>query len=416
MASRLPGPMAAVVGLAAVSAALTAMACAADTTLKHRCVTDEDCAAGRVCVNGMCRSPTPNSIRDAGGSASTGTRPNYMFVTSQRVDLRLRSLERADAHCSSAAADAGLPGDYRAWLSTDDVHARDRLGRARGWIRVDGAPFADTVDDLVAGRIFNPPSVNERGQTLSIDDVEPIATGTNPFGYNMPGANCHNWTLDGFEQYPEGTLAGSPHGTTNSWTASYEVECEPSRLYCFGVDQEWPVRPAEVLVPGSKRAFVTDGLFRPGGGLAAADALCAGEAAEAGLPGWFLALLPTTDASAASRFDGAAGAVWFRIDGAPIHAPGSDLFSGAPLITPLNVTSKRRYIGPLRRDPYTHLVFTGGDTPRSPATICQDWTDVEGFLAAKSGSASHVARWWVQPISHESTPCSSDQRIYCFER
>jgi trimeric autotransporter adhesin len=414
MASRAAESKAAVVGLAAVSAALTTVACAADTTLKHRCVADPDCASGRVCSQGTCRSrPTPDSGSDAAGSAST--RPNYMFVTSQRFDLRLQPLDRADAHCSGAAADAGLPGDYRAWLSTNDVHARDRLGRARGWIRVDGAPFADTVDDLVAGRIFNPPSVNERGQALSTNDVDLVATGTNPFGYNMPGVNCHNWKLD----EPERAVAGDPHGTTNSWTEGTEgseIDCfVPRRLYCFGVDQERPVRPAEVPALGSKRAFLSDGLFRPGGGLAAADALCAAEAFEAGLPGSFLALLPAAGASAAARFDDAAGATWFRIDGAPIHAPGSDLFSGAPLVTSLNVTSKGRYIGVPRRYGHMQWVFTGSETPRSSASTCQDWTDDSGLLVATYGSIAHVARWWLEAPS-SGVSCSFALRIYCLER
>jgi hypothetical protein len=398
-----------VVGLAAAAAAaMTTAACATDTTLKHRCVSDQDCASERVCAEGTCqRRPEPES--GAGTGRDAATRPNYMFVTSSRFDLRLQSLDHADAYCDGAAADAGLTGEYRAWLSTYDVQARDRLVGARGWIRVDGAPFADTVDDLVAGRIFNPPSVDERGRMLAIDDVDLIPTGTR-FGYSTAGANCYNWTL----AEPEGALAGSPHGTASFWTASSERDCSPSRLYCFGVDREQPVRPADVPVPGSRRAFVTDGLFRPGGGLVAADALCAAEAAEAGLPGSFLALLPTTSASAASRFDEAAGATWFRIDGAPLHVPGSDLFSGAPLITPLNVTSKGRYVGASRLEGFTHLVFTGGETPRTPATICKDWTDVEGLLEATSGSTSHVANWWVQPRSYGL--CSIDQRIYCLER
>src|SRR5206468_3194505 len=74
--------------------------------------------------------------------------PNYAFVTSQRVPTRFQPLEVADSRCNDAAAAAGLPGEYRAWLSTAAHYARDRLAGARGWIRTDGAPFADTVDDL----------------------------------------------------------------------------------------------------------------------------------------------------------------------------------------------------------------------------------------------------------------------------
>lgn len=50
-------------------------------------------------------------------------------------------------------------------------------------------------------------------------------------------------------------------------------------------------------------AFVTDDVFQPGGGIAAADALCQREASAAGLPGTYCAELATSTGPAEARFD-----------------------------------------------------------------------------------------------------------------
>lgn len=62
----------------------------------------------------------------------------------------------SDGYCSSVAADAGLPGQYLAWLSTTTTNAISKLGGANGWVRTDGRPSANTQADLAAGRIFYP--------------------------------------------------------------------------------------------------------------------------------------------------------------------------------------------------------------------------------------------------------------------
>jgi hypothetical protein len=89
---------------------------------------------------------------------------NLVFVTSQHVIAgQLGSLAAADARCNDAAGGAGLPGHYVAWLSTSKTSAIDRLAGARGWVRPDGRPFADTPADIAAGRIWYPASIDENG-------------------------------------------------------------------------------------------------------------------------------------------------------------------------------------------------------------------------------------------------------------
>jgi hypothetical protein len=413
--------------------------CMPDLSLKHRCLVDSDCRADRICVGGECRTAAggdASSAEDAGavktggggadrnsgdGSSATdgagvlpGVRPNIVFVTSEKLELRFESLDVADENCNAAARVAGLPGEYRAWLSTVDVDARDRLGRARGWVRPDGVPFADTLEDLVNGRILNPPALDEFGTSVQAEDDDPVATGTNPFGYHAPGHDC-----DGWSGQPASLTGGRASTTTDHWTFSTRLragvflaltDCDaPRRIYCFGVDQSFPVAPVPMA---ARRAFVSDRLLEWGSDRASADAHCAAEAAEAGLGGAFLALFPTVEAAAASRFASAPGTVWVRMDGVPINAPGSDLFAGEPLLTPLNVTSKGRYLGHSYRDPEDDKVFAGASTPRAPSPGCSEWTGPPQLPPLmKFGSYTRADRWW----SSVDYACSAFARIYCLE-
>src|SRR6188508_3184768 len=100
----------------------------------HPCATDIQCGVGWSCIDRFCE-PTP--AQDAGPGAAdardaTTGEPevsapevidrsspwNYMFVTSNPVVPRFPSLTVADGLCDEAAAAGGLPGSYRAWLST----------------------------------------------------------------------------------------------------------------------------------------------------------------------------------------------------------------------------------------------------------------------------------------------------------
>ena len=359
--------------------------CTLDLSLKHRCETASDCEPGRACVRHVCQA------------AATGQRPNIMFVTSRRYPPRFQPLEDADAKCNDAADAAGLPGDYRAWLSTAAIYARDRLAGARGWVRTDGAPFADTVDDLVAGRIFNPPMFDEFGHEVRSGDTDVVATGTDPTGYNSPGNTCNEWAND----QAGNVLYGTTDGTTGVWTSFFISSCgTPMRLYCFGVDQVFAVTPAETA---GKIAFVSDALFTPVGGREAADAACAREADAAGIERTFWALLPTDEEWAAARFPDA-GVPWVRLDRIPISATGSDLFEGR-LRAPLNVTSRGRYLGIM------DFAFGGASTPLDfpMSSDCANWNDPTAN--SFTGSPNFVTAFWFYNFQMACGP----SHLYCLE-
>jgi hypothetical protein len=351
--------------------------CRADLSGKHDCETNAHCAAGRICVAGHCADPS---------EVLPGVR-NYVFVSSGKFPMRFATLAEADERCSDAARMGDLPGRFVAWLSAPSVDARDRLGGARGWIRPDGTPFADTVADITGGRIFNPLSLDEFGHAVTGGIDDPIMTGTNELGLHAAGSSCNGWAAN---QTGE-ALCGVAAATTVTWTDYTSLRCDrEARLYCFGVDGAAPVAPSPA--PSSaKLAFLSDATFMARNGVAAADELCATEAARLGSAGTFRVLMATSTAAAAARIGASAERVWVRPDGVAINdGTGPGPFDGRPLLAPLNVTSAGRYL-----DVAALTGASRADTIGSLDDSCNDWSELVGG-GALTGRSSHVARWFYE--------------------
>lgn len=148
----------------------------------------------------------------------------------------LGGLEGADAHCGRLAEAAGVTGKtWRAYLSTDQVNAKDRIGTGP-WFNAKGAKIADDVAALHGdgNGITKETGLTEKGEVVSGRGDQPnrhdILTGTRADGTAAP-ETCANWTSNGAEgaamvghhdrRGPE-TL---PTGT--SWNAAH-----PSRGGC----------------------------------------------------------------------------------------------------------------------------------------------------------------------------------------
>jgi len=309
----------------------------------------------------------------AGGDAAAADAPtdaglpgNLVFVTSsQHLPVELGGLDVADAVCAGRAAAAGLPGTYIAWLSTSAVAARDRLGAARGWRRVDGRPVADTVADLLGGRIFYPIRIDEAGG-------DAIGSTTMVTGTFSGGAGGGAWACADWSDPAGNYTSGRAHGTTGVWTGFDIAGCSvPGRLYCFGVDRAAPVAPTPAT---GRLAFAS--AWAPGGGLADADARCQADAAARGHPGTFRALLAAAGRSAASRFD-PGGPPWVRVDGVPLAASAMALLLESTE-TALNVNAAGGY------EPDA-FVFSGAADPTTAGTAgttCNDWTDAGAAFTA----------------------------------
>jgi hypothetical protein len=321
---------------------------------------------------------------------------NLVFVTSMPMPgTAIQGQAGGDALCNAAAGRAHCPGTFVAWLSVTDVAAPARLGMARGWVRPDGKPFADRISDIVAGRLLYPLRIDETGAdvvTHTFAEQIPVATGTHADGTDS--SDCTNFTgnASGFN------TAGVPDAISGSWTDHSGPACsDDQRIYCFGTDviNDKPT----IATDEGKRAFVTTSSFSPGGGIAAADALCASEAADAQLTGEYAAGLATQASAIQSRFG---GGPWVRVDGVTVT---SDMIE---FKAPLGVTAHGVYTTPTE-------VWIGSDNigmPASQATDnCDDWMSSTGVGVIGNGGRSD------RHALDESTamPCAPHP-IYCFQK
>jgi len=386
---------------------------------------------------------TPTACKTTGSSCATqvnalglsvklrAVAANYAFVTSQKFPGNLGGLAGADAKCTAAATTAGLPGTYVAWLSDAVTDASTRLGTARGFVRVDGLPFADTVAntaaaDLVEGKVFYPLNVTENGTALAsaaipkpADDF--VFTGTLASGATS-GSSCVNWTAGTVATFGGG---GSPFAGSVGWTnLGTTAACNTTgRLYCFRKDRNLvTVKPA-VRPAASRLAFVSQPFFMGANGIADADTQCAAEATAALLPGTYRAYLATTTAAAgaAARFDlAAAKGGWYRIDDVPIFPSPAVLGTATVRPTgPLTQRADGSYIddvgGVVKLEAWTGM----NDKPNTVSTAvtnsCVDWTSPLATDTGTFGLAPFTnGLFTAQPVLGL---CSDTQRyLYCLQQ
>lgn len=153
--------------------------------------------------------------------------PKLVFVTSSTSSGGLGGLSGADQTCNNLAMAAGLPGTYAAWLSTNTINAKDRIGD-HTWVRVDGAVVAKNQADLIDTMIQNPINVNENGDTIASTNIW-TGTGRDGTYAGPPVETC--WSGG------TGALFGNSAATDIDWT---EVGWLPScssqfAIYCFGL-------------------------------------------------------------------------------------------------------------------------------------------------------------------------------------
>ena len=328
---------------------------------------------------------------DAGAGADTpeNTPYNIAFVTSTSISLVPGGVAAADAECMARAQAAGLPGNYAALLSTSTLPGSLRLALARGWVRVDGRPFADTAADIDVSRIYHPLSIDETGSSVSL---KAVATGSR-FSGNFE--HCSDYTAAGGLV----TIGDSLSGALNFQTDNLRQCTFTYPIYCFGVGRNVALAPTP---RGARVAFVSY-LWTPGAGIADADALCQNEATAAGLPGTFLAWLATDTASAMSRFS--PEPVWTRVDGVPL-ATSAAAFAAGDLLTSLSVRADGSSL--------ERVVWTGAANPTSVGTMtCSNWTSNNMNTMALTGSSWHST---ALSFTDGMFGCANGFSVYCLQQ
>jgi hypothetical protein len=346
-------------------------------------------------------------------------RLNYAFVTSFGHSANFGGLAGADAFCAARAKEAGLHGQhYVAWLSTTTVAAPSRLAGARGWMRTDGAPVFDTVDDLKNNQLFHPIRLDENGADAA--DQSPFGfiptwTGTE-IDYTQTSSTCSDWTS---VDLTKGAFAGDAAGGAIIWNRGALYSCAwELPIYCFEADFNVPL-----VVPhapaGARLAFLSSDTFTPreGGSIADADAQCAAEAAHANLSGSFKALLADVGRSAAARFNDHLG-TWYRLDGIAIVDRAQDLFaSGGPrLAAAIDLQADGSRPAPLA-PAWTGFAGEVDDysVPGTAATTCNGWST--SSTSAKGG-VSIADFTWKSFLNLPGWPipsCSGAAQLYCLQ-
>jgi cysteine-rich repeat protein len=164
------------------------------------------------------------------GCNNVCARDSLIFVTSQVYPGDVKGLAGADQRCRMLAALAGLPrfDTFRAWLSTAESPAADRLLHSRGrYVLVNTLVVAEDWDGLVSGTLLHPINVDEMSQTQSGRFwTGTLFTGQPAFGSDF----CDGWT----------TFSGDLTGGTGlvpavdpSWSFFSEGPCDSdAHLIC----------------------------------------------------------------------------------------------------------------------------------------------------------------------------------------
>jgi hypothetical protein len=313
--------------------------------------------------------------------------PNYVFTTSTTQTAALGGLAGADTICKNLAIAAKLPGTYVAWLSTSTVNAVSRLNGASGWIRPgDFMPVLNNVEDIAKNKFVYPPRMDELGRDVGASQI--VMTGTNMNGtlnVDPEATTCSSFTS---AASVAGMYLGGGYASANSsmFTEGTWFDCgQLARLYCFGID-----RQAQVAVTSAmgRHAFLTKGTWLPNSqGIMSADELCTAEAANAGMTGWYKALLAPSGSTMALQFD-LTGAPWTRSDGLML-APSAGLFLSGTATTfgvPPNMSADGSVYYGLQN------MWIGAVSPTTlgtDATTCSNWTSTSGAgLAGLVGDTS----------------------------
>jgi hypothetical protein len=334
---------------------------------------------------------------------------NFVFVTSTtQAPGTFDSVAGADALCNQLAGSAGVPGDYVAWLATNEQTAISRvlvhsIGlEPTGWFRIDGRPFAEHVADLEAGHVLFPARLDEFGDDVGDDAL--VATGVSADGTSDPSQHCEDWAS---EVSGGPVLAGEAVGGTGRWDAVTTVGCgSASHLYCVGTADIQSAFPFSI---GAITVFVTKGTIAGGAGVGGADGLCESEASAAGLPQQFVMALITPGGgqpisarfTALGGLPGGGGNVQ-RVDHVeiavdpPTFAAGSASWESSP-----NVAADGTFVDA--------DMWLGGGGVATFESDCDGWTSSSSALSGATRPAATTRA----PTFFETASCDQQKHVLC---
>jgi hypothetical protein len=201
---------------------------------------------------GGCTGPLQNCTFTLGSSLSVGavftaTTNNLIFVTQTTLPPNFGSASAYDSQCVQAAMAAGIwdgnANGYVAFTSDATSNAADRLGGARGWVRMDGRPFADTKTSLLTmGAVLNSIRYNEQGGVVG--NSESIMTGGDNSGVHVDHNDCESWTGTG--QMAVGNAEGGPTNWATALFGEFGGCTSSYHLICMGTTKTAPLKQSPI--------------------------------------------------------------------------------------------------------------------------------------------------------------------------
>ena len=154
-----------------------------------------------------------------------------VFVTQGAFQGNFGGLAGADARCQAAARQAGLPGVFRAWLSTAAEPAGARIAhRNVPYVMPGGIRVADNYDDLTDGDLAHPIDRTEYGAAVASPFL--ARTATTAAGRAL-SPTCADWTS---RRRYDGGWWGAVDMATPAWsrTGVFPGRCDYlAHLYCL---------------------------------------------------------------------------------------------------------------------------------------------------------------------------------------
>ncbi len=148
------------------------------------------------------------------------------------------------------------------------------------------------------------------------------------------------------------------------------------------------------------------------GGLAGADAICQNLAADAGIPGTYMAWLSDSTSSPSTRFPTKSASPYKLLNGVKIADNWADLTDGQ-LQTLFTVTDA----GPeLPSGPGQHAWTATLPTGQKSGPTCNNWTtestDVSGLTGYHRHATQSTGRW----TSYDNRQCNAELHLYCVQQ
>jgi hypothetical protein len=350
---------------------------------------------------------------------------NIVFVSSQTFAANLGGARAYDTSCNQLATAAGINNAggtaFVAWMSDGAPGAAGAsnagaqlvkaVSGARGWARVDGAPFSDLPSDFeLNNKVYNPISVDETGAPAMSGSAW---TGTDGQG-NTSGQNCTNWTNNAPPPANATTCqgplytAGSVLGGPQSWTAaSGGCYCNiPQRIYCFENDRSTALA---VTATTGKLMFISPETFSlTAGGGSSADAFCKQSAPTGNTSPW-KALLSTATMPASSVLVQAQ--TYVSKDGIVIGT-GAQIAAGTPL-TGIWQRADGTYAAN-----FPH-VWSGANLPSqlgTSTTTCSDWSDPTAAGGNGFVGEADDTNWFFKFVTGGDACSKKTNAVYCVEQ